>query len=1155
MSKCNEIAIVGVACRFPGAKNKYEFWNNLVNGVDSVNLVPNERWNAEKYFSTDVMEQDKTYCKWLGALDGIDKFDNIFFNISPREASNMDPNQRLLLQEVWHCLEDSAISLKEIQDKITSVHIGSVAYEPYKVEKTDVSTANGSYYFMLANRVSYFMGLKGESYTLDTGCSSSFVALKTACRALQDNTSEYAFVGGINLHLSPAKMTTWSKSRMFSETGKCHTFDKDADGYVPGEGVGVILLQSLENAKRNNNKIYAVIKGCAINHGGQAVSLTAPNVESQKQVIQAAYEQTDFTPNTVNYVEAHGTGTSLGDPIEVEALKQIYKKYSCQNALCRLGSVKTNIGHLEGCAAMASLIKVILMLNNKIIPKSLHLKTMNPILNIENSPFKLSTENEEWSRIAEEIPLRAGISSFGLGGANAHVLLEEYAEKSDNSVNKNEETQIFVLSAKTQQSLNDLRDVWLREISKGTFDDYNLTDISAVLMVGRRHFPYRVGGIVRNIQDIQDILLNMNSDCEARLNKEVITIIEEGEFESSYDRYKKCHKIGLMPDVISGNSTGVYVALVISGIISEDDMIDYLSGKKDIDKIEVHRPSIPFFDKTTNKIYNKFNITGQQLQDLLSEICLDSKSCNKIFEKAKILYKNQYTFKKYVEEWEPYINHYGNLENVLQDAFAENDVTVSNTKEILLMLIILSSLNKVNNKWRLKSDEQIENQAFNDLLNLVVENIISKKECLELLSFSMNEDTYEKMIENCNININANKSGYEYKLLQNDTLAEIDDLKKWIDNYVNKSTTIEMRSGDYKFICLNKELDDREAFYQFALYLWNIGVDVNWSELLERKKYNKLELPGYCFDEESYWMNQTKDATDYDGGLSWSKIMVSSENVMQGKNIVVFYQNFETNIEKAFSVFKNTNTIAFVKIEKNCNLQMLQRKLMFMDNVSEIFYFADLESDITKKYTVTDFISLQECAFSNLLNVIKTLHVCGYSARKLNFTLVTNNVQVFNETEKCSVAHMGIQGLIKSIAMEFTDWNVKCCDIDINEDVTENILTLMSEIAYGEIAYRDGMKYTRKLLLNYREVEITENYTNSLEDIITETLVEILHVKSEDVLEDESFLDMGMDSITELEMVNSINKKLEIKLMPTDLFVYDTVTELVKFIRNEFLNQ
>lgn len=1152
MSKCNEIAIVGVACRFPDAKNKHEFWNNLVNGVDSVNLVPNERWDAEKYFSTDVMEQDKTYCKWLGALEGIDKFDNNFFNISPREASNMDPNQRLLLQEVWHCLEDSAISLKEIQDKTTSVHIGSVAYEPYKVEKTDVSTANGSYYFMLANRVSYFMGLKGESYTLDTGCSSSFVALRTACRALQDNTSDYAFVGGINLHLSPAKMTTWSKSRMFSGTGKCHTFDKDADGYVPGEGVGVILLQTLENAKRNNNKIYAVIKGCAINHGGQAVSLTAPNVEPQKQVIQAAYDQTDFTPNTVSYVEAHGTGTSLGDPIEVEALKQIYKKYSCQNAFCRLGSVKTNIGHLEGCAAMASLIKVILMLNNKIIPKSLHLNIMNPILNVENSPFKISTENEEWSRIAEDIPLRAGISSFGLGGANAHVLLEEYVEESNKTQHKNGEPQIFVLSAKSQQSLNDLKDVWLREISKRTFDDYNLADISAVLMLGRRHLPYRVGGIVRNIQDIQEILLNMNLDCEARLNKEVITMIEEGEFKSSYDRYKKCRKIGLMTDVISGNSTGVYVALVISGIISEDDMIEYLSGNKDIDKIEVHRPSIPFLDKTTNKIYKKFNITRQQLQNLLSEIYLDSKRCNEIFEKAKILYKNQYTFKKYVEEWEPYINHYGSMEKVLQDVFAENDVTISNTKEILLMLIILSSLNKVNNKWRLKSDEQIENQAFNDLLNLVIENIISKKECLELISFSMNEEAYEKMIENCNININANKSGYEYKLLQNDTLAEIDDFKKWIDNYVNESMAIEMEFDDYEYVCLDKEIDDREVFYQFALYLWNIGVDVNWSELLGREKYNKLELPGYCFDEESYWMNQTKDNVDLDGGLSWSKTMFSSENVLQGKNIVVFYQNFETNIEKAFSKLKNTNSIVFIKIEKNCNLQTLQRKLMFMDNISEIFYFADLESDITKKYTVTDFISLQECAFSNLLNIIKTLHVCGYSARRLNFTLVTNNVQVINETEKCAVVHMGIQGLIKSIAMEFTDWNVKCCDIDINEDVTENILALMGETAYGEIAYRDGMKYTRKLLLSYQEEKITENYANSLEEVITETLAEILHVKSEDVLEDESFLDMGMDSITELEMVNSINEKLEIKLMPTDLFVYDTVTELVKFIRNEF---
>lgn len=1151
MNECNEIAIVGVACRFPNAKNKYEFWRNLVNGVDSVDIVPNDRWDAEKYFSSDITEQDKTYCKWLGALEDIDKFDNNFFNISPREASNMDPNQRLLLQEVWHCLEDSAISIKEIQDKVTSVHIGSVAYEPYKVEKTDVSTANGSYYFMLANRISYFMGLKGESYTLDTGCSSSLVALRTACRALQDNTSDYAFVGGINLHLSPVKMTTWSKSRMFSNTGKCHTFDKDADGYVPGEGVGVILLQTLEKAKQCNNKIYAVIKGCAINHGGQAVSLTAPNVESQMQVIQAAYNQTDFTPDTVSYVEAHGTGTSLGDPIEVEALKQIFRKYNCQNAYCRLGSVKTNIGHLEGCAAMASLIKVILMLNNKIIPRSLHLNTMNPILDIENSPFKISTENEKWIRISENVPLRAGISSFGLGGTNAHILLEEYVEERDDAQIKNEESQIFILSAKSQQSLNDIKDEWLRKLAAYEFDNYSLADVSTVLMLGRKHFPYRVGGIVRSIQDIQDILLNMKSNCEARLNKQVFTMIEEGEFKNSYDTYKKCKKMGLTTDVISGNSTGVYVALVISGIVTEDDMMGYLSGKKSIERITIHRPIISFFDKTTNKIYKKYNILRQQLDALLNEICLDSTSCNEIFSKAKILYKHQYTFKKYVEEWEPYLSRYGNIETLLQEVYAENDVTINNPKELMLMLIILSSINKVYNKWKLKKDVEIKNQAFNDLLNLVIENIISKKECVEFVSCSLNEEEYEKMIENCNININTNESGYEYILLQNDTLTEIPDFKSWINNYIIKSTTIENVFDEYVYISLDKSINNRESFNQIVLHLWNQGVDVDWSELLGQKNYNKLELPIYCFDEVSYWTKQTKEKEDTANILSWRKEKMPFANVVQGKNIVVFYHNFEEEIKKAYAELINKNQIEFIRIEKSNNQQMIQRRLMFMENISAIYYFADLELDINKKHTVTDFIGVQESAFANLLSIIKVLHICGYSSRKLDFTFVTNNVHNIDKTEKCAVLHMGVQGLMKSIAMEFADWNIKCCDIDINEDVTANIVAVLGEETNGEIAYRKGFKYERELVFRQDEM-IGEKNTSSLEEIIMETLVEVLHIELADILKDESFLDMGMDSITELEMVNIINKKFEIKLMPTDLFVYDTVYELEKFVRNEF---
>mgnify|MGYP000879191211 CR=1 FL=1 len=271
-----DIAIIGMSCRFPMADSIQEYWNNLIKGVDCVRQVPSDRWDADAFYSTDPGEQNKSYCRSIGAMDRIDLFDNQFFRISPREAAGMAPQQRLLLQESWHCVEDSNIPLKKLQEKQTGVFIGSVALDSYRTSKMDIHTGTGLYYFMLANRISYCLGLSGDSHTLDTGCSSSFVAMHSACQSLLDHSCDYALVGASNLHLSPRKYFMWSKARMLSRTGKCHTFDRNADGYVSGEGIAVILLQPLDQAVRDRHRIYGVIKGCAVNHGGKGISMTAP---------------------------------------------------------------------------------------------------------------------------------------------------------------------------------------------------------------------------------------------------------------------------------------------------------------------------------------------------------------------------------------------------------------------------------------------------------------------------------------------------------------------------------------------------------------------------------------------------------------------------------------------------------------------------------------------------------------------------------------------------------------------------------------------------------------------------------------------------------------------------------------------------------------
>ncbi len=343
------IAIIGMACRFPDAKNYTEFWNNLVSGVNSIQEIPSERWNIDKYYSPNIDEPNKSISKWCGLLDQIDQFDNRFFSISPREAKQMDPQQRLLLEETWHCVEDSGVSLKTLQEKTTAVYVGVMASDylmnaaaPHIV--TDSYAALGNYDCILANRISYTFGFIGPSQSIDAACAASMVAMHNAKASLLSGESDYAIAAGVSLNFHPWKYISFSKSRMLSPDGQCKTFDKDANGYVPGEGLGVLLLQPLDDALRAHNHIYGIIKGGAVNHGGQTLSITAPSVEAQRDVILAAYKDAGINPDTVTYVEAHGTGTSLGDPIEVEALTWAFREYTDARHFCQIGSVKTNIG-------------------------------------------------------------------------------------------------------------------------------------------------------------------------------------------------------------------------------------------------------------------------------------------------------------------------------------------------------------------------------------------------------------------------------------------------------------------------------------------------------------------------------------------------------------------------------------------------------------------------------------------------------------------------------------------------------------------------------------------------------------------------------------------------------------------------------------------
>jgi len=422
------VAIVGIGCRFPGANDPAAFWELLRNGVDAISEVPTDRFDQNAFYDPDPAIPGKMNTRWGGFLDQADGFDARFFGISPREALCMDPQQRLLLEVAWEALQDAGQAPERLTGTRAGVFIG-IATNDYgrlqwdDLERIDAYAGTGNALSIAANRISYVFDFRGPSLAIDTACSSSLVAVHLACGSLRSGESTMALAGGVNLILSPAIAINFTKAGAMAPDGRCKAFDARANGYVRSEGAGIVVLKLLSNALADGDPIYAVIRGSAVNQDGRSNGLMAPNPLAQEAVLREAYRQAGVLPGQVHYVEAHGTGTLLGDPIEAKALGAVMGVERLAGQPCAIGSVKTNLGHLEAAAGIASLIKVALALRHRQIPPSLHFEKPNPHIPFGELPIQVQTVLGPWP--ADSGAALAGVSSFGFGGTNAHVVLEE----------------------------------------------------------------------------------------------------------------------------------------------------------------------------------------------------------------------------------------------------------------------------------------------------------------------------------------------------------------------------------------------------------------------------------------------------------------------------------------------------------------------------------------------------------------------------------------------------------------------------------------------------------------------------------------------------------------------------------------------------------
>ncbi len=491
-ARTEPIAIIGMGCRFPGADSPEAFWELLKNGVDAISETPQDRWDADTLYDADATAAGKIASRWGGYLRDIDQFDPYFFGISPREASRMDPQQRLLLEVTWEALEDAGQTREHLAGSQTGVFVGvhSQSSDYYLMQTDDLNSLDtysgtGTSHSVIAGRLSYLFDWHGPNISIDTACSSSLVALNLAVNSLRTHESSLAITAGVNVILSPHFSVAASRMHMLSADGRCKPFDARADGFVRGEGCGAIVLKRLSDALADGDTILALIRGSATNHDGNTNGLTAPSGLAQQEVIQQTLTNAGVAPEQIGYIEAHGTGTSLGDPIEVEALSAIFNGVGGHTLL---GSAKANIGHLEGAAGVAGIIKAVLSLQHQTIPGLPHFTQLNPHISLENTPFSIPTKLTHWDSNGQR--RFAGVSSFGWSGTNAHVILEEApAPVAVEQAAPLHNRQMLMLSAHTPEALQAQATAY-RDFLLHT--EAALADILYTASQRRTHHEYRL---------------------------------------------------------------------------------------------------------------------------------------------------------------------------------------------------------------------------------------------------------------------------------------------------------------------------------------------------------------------------------------------------------------------------------------------------------------------------------------------------------------------------------------------------------------------------------------------------------------------------------------------------------------------------------------
>lgn len=514
------VAVTGIACRYPGAKGKDAFWQLLHEGRSGITAVPTHRWNPDDYLKGLPLEEQRRAVRWGGFVDDIDRFDPLFFNLSPREAEMMDPQQRLFLEEAWHAFEDAGLTDVTLKGSRCGIFIG-VGQGDYSRRLPSDEPSQISGQFMLGNtssilvsRIAYLLDLRGPAVAIDTACSSALVATELAYRAIRENRCDMALVGGINLMTTPQMHVMTAASGMLSPEGQCRTFDQGASGFVPGEGIGLLVLRRLDQAQASGDRIYGLIRGAGINQDGKTSGITAPSSISQESLHRSVWQECHLDPEQFGYIEAHGTATRLGDPIEIDALTRAFSAMTDRRNDCPIGSVKTNIGHTLASAGAAGLIKTLLALHHRWIPPSLNFETPNALIDFPKTPFFVPTQGIPWNE-----KRLAGVNSFGFSGTNAHIVVEGVEAPPASPAALAAHPTLFVLSGRDRGGLIRQTDALLKALEAATCT-FTVGDLAHTLATRRSHMEVRLALVATGIPELREGLAAWRANAQNALTVE-----------------------------------------------------------------------------------------------------------------------------------------------------------------------------------------------------------------------------------------------------------------------------------------------------------------------------------------------------------------------------------------------------------------------------------------------------------------------------------------------------------------------------------------------------------------------------------------------------------------------------------------------------------